>query len=292
MKKKVKSATNQTRELSRAKWEFFKRNPENMKWLAEHKDIRESRKWYEERIKNYIGEMPNFDEILEECMQCPAVIEDYRFFEFIHECPDYFFSEKISDDEVNEKWLFMLKKKADLIFKLLTLNGAANTLLLGIDLTRSKEAIMAEVESLVIKYREFYYDNNLPNQRLKWLPKADKLLEVWDLYDKAGQKPATRTFKIISKIVGRPVSTIKSQWYMAYEKIYGQKFDPEKTYSTEEKKDKAMELCANCPHLAPRGKGAKCHSKGDWFPCADYLKIAGKEKPKPIHLEFKDEIYK
>ena len=187
-----------------------------------------------------------------------------------------------------------------------------------INLERTKEAIMAELEEIVTKalmeYQEilkkppytveniiatvsdsfaknvpWFHEENNPNsihfivtdklrddeakkqERLKWLSIWRDLLEVWDLYEKAGQQPWLKTFRHISRKVGRPLSTVKDQWRQAYEKIYGKKYIPEIKYATEEKRSDADALCVSCPH------GAKCYRGGDWFPCRDYQVIAGKE---------------
>ena len=137
------------------------------------------------------------------------------------------------------------------------------------DLTRNKDVILTEVAELITDYQKWLGLNEMKKTRLKWLPKIDELLEVWDLYDRAGQKPAKRTFRQIAKKVGRPLSTVKSQWYMAYEKIFGKPYayDPEIKIQHGRKKALADALCAKCPH------GAKCCGKDDFYPCSDYLKI-------------------
>jgi hypothetical protein len=118
-------------------------------------------------------------------------------------------------------------------------------------------------------------------KRLKWLSIYKEVLEVWDLYEHAGQQPWKRSFQQISKKVGRPLSTVKDQWNKAYEKIYGKIYKPETKYTTEEKRGDADKLCASCPY------GAKCYRRGDWYPCRDYLAIAGKEKNVKF-TEYKD----
>ena len=56
-----------------------------------------------------------------------------------------------------------------------------------------KKAIMGELDKILDKRMK------KKSTRLKWLPKVDELLEVWDLYDQAGQNPAKKTFKQIQK---------------------------------------------------------------------------------------------
>ena len=70
---------------------------------------------------------------------------------------------------------------------------------------------------------------------------------------------------------------------MAYEKIYGVPYTPEIKFTNEGKKADADALCANCPH------NAKCYKSGDWFPCADYLKLAGTEKTAQF-FEYDDNV--
>ena len=189
-------------------------------------------------------------------------------------------------DELKKKVIEMYCRDAKQVFEKLTNRNPFSHLLIGVDLTRSKDVILAEVHKLLTHYQNILGLDEIKKTRLKWLRLTDELLEVWDLYDQAGQKPGVITFKIISNKIGKPLSTVKSQWYMAYEKIFGRVYDPEIKYSTEEKKTDATKLCVKCPH------DAKCYRKVDWYPCVDYLKIAGKEKQIPKHFEFKDEIYK
>jgi len=189
-------------------------------------------------------------------------------------------------EELKKKIIEMYCRDAKRVFEELTNRDPFSHLLIGVDLMRNKDVILAEVRKLVTHYQNILGLDEIKKPRLKWLPLTDELLEVWDLYDQAGKNPAARTFKIISKKVGRPLSTVKSQWYMAYEKIFGKAYDPEIKYTTEEKKALADALCAKCPH------DAICYRDRDWFSCKDYLYIAGKERQTPNNLEFKDEIYK
>jgi len=110
---------------------------------------------------------------------------------------------------------------------------------MGIDLSRSKEVILAEVGRLIDQHKKIEKTvlGKIRQRRLKWLPKTPELLEVWDLWEEAGKTPAIQTFKYISKKVGRPLSTIKSQWYLCFlKKIHGKKYDGKERYATEEKR--------------------------------------------------------
>jgi hypothetical protein len=299
MKKKITPAE-QTKKLRKARWEFLKRNAKAKEDFENQEIIKSFREWFEkhpdifnnginseEDIQFYkkLGISPravdSCDELLECTMQRPAAEAVYHFFDFINKHPRW---AAMPDDEINGKWLNFLIKKAKETFHRLTYMKPIETLLLGVDMTRSKDVIMAEVERLVDKHQKFYEGQKPVKTRLKWLPLADELIQIWDLYQAEGKTPGTVTFKIISKKLKLPVSTIKSRWYTVYEKIYGIPYDPEIKISTEEKKAKADELCIQCPY------GAKCYRSGDWFPCAEYMKIAGKEKINN-DLEFKDEIY-
>jgi len=168
------------------------------------------------------------------------------------------------------------------VFTLLSSNNPDDTLIVGVDLSRPKDAIIAEFSILLdMQIRR-------TGKRGKWVPIVDELMEVWDLYEAAGKTPAIQSFRNISRKLGRPLSTVKDQWYEAYEKIYRKPYKPETKYTTTEKKNDAVEkLCARCPHLTP--KGGKCHIGGEWHPCAEYLKIAGKEKS-VIMEEYNDAI--
>lgn len=306
MKKKVQSK-NQTKELSRAKWEFQRRNPKAWEEYNQSEVNQFFREYYEKcqkraaellsrpEIKQYCeqsGISPfgteDYDEFSSTTMQRPAAVGLYHFIDFFlpffAKCPwEKMTGDKTFEEETNERWMLYLINNARLIFSELTHREPFNTLLVGIDLRRSKEVIMAEVEAFVENYQKLYRGKE-PTERLKWLSIADELLEVWDLYDKAGQKPWQKTFRQISRKVGRPLSTVKDQWYKAYEKIHGKRYDPESKYTTEEKRGDATELCSKCPH------GAVCYKKsGDWIPCQDYLRIAGKETNFKL-IEYRDDI--
>jgi hypothetical protein len=285
MRKKIKSSE-QTKKLSEARWEFLQRNPEKKKEYEDQEVVQSFRarfKKHPDIFNNAIdGEtFKDCDEFLKGTMQRSAAAGLYHFVDLIMKHQNLFY---MADDEINTKWMNFLIKNAREIFQRLTYMEPKTTLLLGIDLNRSKESIMAEVEGLVDKYQKFYRGNDPENTRLKWLSILDEILQVWNLYDKAGQKPWQRSMKAISREVGRPLSTVKSQWRMAYEKIHGKPYNPESKFVTEEKKGRAAELCATCPH------DGICYKSGEWYPCSDYQRVAGKERPQES-MEFKDELY-
>ena len=166
--------------------------------------------------------------------------------------------------------------------KVLTLlhgNKPNDTLIVGVDLTRPKDSILAEISSLLDMQL------NRTGHREKWLPIVDELLQVWDLYEAAGKTPAIQSFRNISRKLGRPLSTVKDQWYAAYEKIYRKRYDPDSKFATEETKRLAEEkVCRTCPHL--KGKSAPCQ-KNEFVPCAEYIRIAGRER-NPTTAEYRD----
>jgi hypothetical protein len=279
MKKKLRP-DEQTKEIGRAKWEFLKRNPEEYK-----------------EIEKNISELLNLgfdidEEVMIECMQRPAASDATLMFleswlKILHKNLAIILESYEEKNKVYREQI--LKDATEILNRILYLNPS-ECLLLVCDLTRSKKAIMGEVEAIVDKQLGQYKKEKEKVQssikRLKWLSNTDELLEVWDLYERAGQMPGVMSFKRIAKKVKRPVSTVKSQWRLAYEKIYGKAYDPGTKYANEETRALADAFCAKCPY------NGKCYRNGDCYPCAEYMKIAGKEKPEPKHLEFRDEIYK
>jgi len=184
---------------------------------------------------------------------------------------------QMSKDELNEKTLDYLTENAREVFADLTAGEPNKHLLMGIDLSRSKEVILAEVGRLIDQHKKIEKTvlGKIRQRRLKWLPKTPELLEVWDLWEEAGKTPAIQTFKYISKKVGRPLSKIKSQWYLAFEKIHGKKYDGKERYATEEKRKAADEMCVQC------GKITECYKKRgesmEFIPCKAYLRAKGIE---------------
>lgn len=141
-----------------------------------------------------------------------------------------------------------------------------------VNLSKKKTQIMKEFEGYLERaYLKNAEDSTWSPNRKRNRDEAWVQLEVWDLWSDAGRKPWQRTFRAISREVGRKESTVKSQWYRAYELINGEPYDPISKYSTEEKRAEADQLCAQCP------SGMTCYKKtGDWIPCSDYVRMAGK----------------
>jgi hypothetical protein len=193
-------------------------------------------------------------------------------------------SNNLGYEELKTKIIDLYCRDARDIFSELMNGRPSAHLLMGVDLTRNKEVILEEVKRVILEYQKKLGVHEVPEKRFKWLSMVDELLEVWDLYDHAGQRPWKETFKRISEKVGRPLSTVKDQWRTAYEKIYGQPYDANSKFATEEKRGDADQLCAKCPH------GAICYKKGgDWVPCRDYLKVAGREKTRKA-VSYRDDL--
>jgi hypothetical protein len=299
MSKKV-NPKEQTTELNRARLEFIKRSPEKLQELRKAFSQNEKKRdiftthlasysGNNQKIKeawNFFLQESLFDkdykEILTEIQTLPAANTDWHFMNFAmdhgyqvmaHGGESIF---QMTKDALNEKYLDYLCRNARKIFSELTNGQPSKYLLVGIDLSRTKEVIRDEVAELVKQHQDKIGLGleDIPQKRFKWLPIVDDLLEVWDLYHQAGKQPWQKTFRQISQKVKRPLSTVKSQWCQAYEKINGKPYDPESKYTTEEKRRDADQLCSECPH------DAVCYKKknGEWIPCPEYLKIAGREK--------------
>lgn len=299
MKKKI-DPKDQTEELNRAKLEFIKRNNKELQKIKELYEINKKKR--EEFINNltsirgtqskeikdswdFLLRDQFFDEEFEDKIKeitiPPAANSAYPFEWFASEnahhdvIPGKHDIFHMSRNTLNEKYLDYLCQHAREIFTELTNGEPSSYLLVGIDLRRSKDVIISEFENLPMVHnlnKIKALTTKIPEKRFKWLSIVNELTEVWDLYNNAGKQPARITFKDTARITGRPLSTIKDQWRMAYEKIYQTQYTPELKYASEEKRADATQLCAKCPH------GAKCYRGEDWFPCNDYLKIAGKEK--------------
>jgi len=301
MSKKV-NPKEQTGELNRASLEFLKRNAGKLEELSKAFSRNEKKRdIFSTSLASYSGNNQKikkaWDFFLQECLfdkdykaalteieTLPAANTGWHFMNFAmdhgyqvmaHGGESIF---QMTKDALNEAYLDYLCRNAREIFTELTNGQPSKYLLVGIDLSRTKEVIRDEVAELVRQHQDKggLGLENIQPKRFKWLPIVNDLLEVWDLYNQAGQQPWQKTFPRISKKVGRPLSTVKDQWRQAYAKIYGKSYDPESKYATEEKRQAAAVVCQNCPHLTP--EGAKCQRGGEFYPCAEYLKIAGKEK--------------
>jgi len=292
MKKKI-HPKDQTKKLSEARYEFLKRNPEKMRDTEDaFKDFRASRKNHKELEEEI--ERDIIERAIRKGMCLPAAWQAGFIWSYMRLIinkkpkPGTGYNERIT------MWREQILEEAKLILDQMILPHPGETLLISIDLKRSKKVILAEVERLFHEARKDYQSGwihkgggPVKESRLKWLPIADELLEVWDLWDKAGQTPWQKSFRTISRKVGRPLSTVKTQWRLAYEKIYGKPYEPESKYENGAKFEEATELCAKCPHIA--GKRLPCYKSGEWLPCSEYIKLMGKQ-PSIRTVEFHDEL--
>jgi hypothetical protein len=175
-----------------------------------------------------------------------------------------------------EKWEKALVNMAgdwdnpEKILNLLTYSDPEKTtLLLSIDLARSKETILAEVENCIDLQR-----GKLKN-RLKWVSNRDKFFQVWKMWEESGE-PARQAFPAIAKRLNVPKTTVKARWYLAYELIYGEPYETDPAKRREQREKKATrKLCGKCtnPICDPE-------NGGDWIGCPDYVKLVGKNTPR------------
>ena len=160
--------------------------------------------------------------------------------------------------------------------KVLTLlhgNKPNDTLIVGVDLTRPKDSILAEISSLLDMQL------NRTGHREKWLPIVDELLQVWDMWAAYEKR---RCFHLIAKRLSIPETTVKARWKRAYILIH------RKPYTKKTGKSSAIELCAKC-----KDQG-KCYKTidgvMDFYPCAAYLKLTGKSYTREKLLENFDAV--
>ena len=166
----------------------------------------------------------------------------------------------VNEYEVRLKaWAYNIWEHIGLQGKLECMNfEPGNTLLVGVDLTRSKKAIMFEFEEALDKHKI-----NVKN-RLKWLPQIDEILQVWDMWEGYGQR---KCFHLIARRLKIPESTVKARWRLAYKLIHG------KSFTKEQGNIRADELCSTC------GDQSKCYRIVNdvmtFIPCAAHRKLAG-----------------
>lgn len=149
-----------------------------------------------------------------------------------------------------------------------------NRLFLAVNLNRPKEDILNEIARLL--------DIHLIKKktRLSWIRKSKVYFQVWGEYVKIGGRPARQSFNIIAKKLKISTNTVKSRWRSAYKLITGKPYNPKA--AKKQAKCEALELCAKC------NNSAQCYKEIagtlDWIPCAEYLKLTGKEyqREKPM----------
>ena len=286
--KKV-SPEKQTEQLRRAKLEFLKRNPK----LYEG---------FKKRFAELMGlleglEEREIEEVLTESLPRPAAADaSFQFLRswitVMQNMDEHPLFTDPDEKGVLYKEQILLDATDILKIILAPFQNPAECLLVACDLTRPKKVILAEAEKVIDDALQAFKESTgvlwvqtetgwekepLPQSRIKWLSRADEILEVWDLYTRAGRQSARTTFPMIARKLGRPESTVKDQWRLAYEKIYGETYTPEVKFSSEEKRREADSLCASCTE-------AKCYRQAggedsiSWFPCTEYLELAGTER--------------
>ncbi len=295
-----KKPMNQTEKISHARWEFLTRNPgAKAARMEEAEHIREDHAWLQKHLQEDGEETETFEEFLKGTQCRPAArastiiqgarmqicdeIGDPTSEEFVarwregEECPVQQLFQELGRplSTVREgfaaRWRELITDKVNLLLGELLGDNPDSRLVISIDLTRSKEAIRDEVGDLVTAAKA---QSKIVETRFKWLSNVEKLLKVWDLWEEAGKTPALQTFRNIARETGRPLSTVKSQWLQAYEMINGKKYDPDKKYTTPEKQEVAIALCASCAEDCYREVGGHM----EFYPCPEYDRIWGKEK--------------
>ncbi len=182
----------------------------------------------------------------------------------------------MTEKEFNEAYLEYLCKHAREIFAELTNGQPVWHMLLGVDMSRTKEAILAEVAELITQRqnRAGLGLEDIRQERLKWLSIVDELLAVWDVWAAYEQK---QCFHLIARKMKKPESTIKARWRLAYRLIHGEEFTKEKAT------DDAIQLCAKC------AEQKKCYKIKDgemeFHPCAAYVKWAGRDYSREKYFE-------
>lgn len=244
MAKKI-NPKDQTEELSRADWELLRRNPGALE--AKRNEL----------ISFFpVGLGPeDCDDIFKTSTHRPAA----RAFD----------SHGKTSGKTNEQAMEDALYNARFTIHCLTQGEPLKTLLVGIDLSRSKETIMTEFEALIESYQKRYRGKE-PAERLKWLSILDELLEVWDSWVEGGE-PARQAFPAIAKRLDIPESTVKARWYRAYELIYGAPYENDPAKRREQRTDKALALCLKCTNPICRNKHG-----GEEIGCPAYEKLAGK----------------
>ena len=308
MAKKTVTPKNQSDELRRAKLEFVMRNPEERQKLMELFARNEKKRdEISTRLASIGGEFnpeqkkrwdfffenaevkfdQEFAEYLKKIDIPDAVNAVWRWADYTMEIEHARLmlprtpgvSRALSYDELKERVLKMHCHDAEEIFAELTGGRPAVHLLLGVDLTRSKEVIKAEVEKLIDEYQKKIGMHEVAKTRFKWLPMTDDLLAVWDAWEGYGKR---YSFRLIAKKLQIPESTAKDRWRKAYQQIYRKDFSPR------DYKKSAVDICANCKDA---GKCNRLVGKEMTFhPCAEYQKRAGKDYMRERLLENFDAV--
>ena len=242
------------------------------------------REQFEKTIEDIKEIIPK--EFFEKCLiSRPAVIDarsihgdtTYPAFPDISDFPERWEHDKNFIDEYESRlksWSYKMREHFGLESNLECMNfDPGNTLLLGIDLTRSKEAIMAEFEEILNKHK-IKVEN-----RLKWLSKINEILQVWDIWESYGKR---HCWYLIARRLNIPRSTVKARWRLAYKLIHGEE------YSQSKAADQSLNLCAGCRDYKSCYKIVK--KRMEFTPCSAYLKLVGREYSREKIYENFEEI--
>ena len=134
-------------------------------------------------------------------------------------------------DQIDEKEILqLLSGKGDNFYP-----SYFDRLFLGINLNRTKEDILTEVERIL--------DIHLGKKktRLAWLPKWDLYKKVWDA------RRQRKNYHVIAKELGLKKDAVRKMYYRAYEIIYQKKFDTANYEKIEIKKEYLKRVCETCP---------------------------------------------
>ena len=245
---------NQSEELRRAKLDFVMRNPEERQKLTELLERNKKKRDEVTTALATIGgefspeqkERWNFlyQEALvdEELVEYLKKIIPPNAVNSVWRWPDYCLedgyqrmittpavpgiSNQLNYEELKDKVIDMHCRDAREIFTELMNERPAVHLLLGIDLTRSKDVIVEEVKKLVDEYKTKLGIDEVAKKRFKWLPNAKEMSAVWDMREEG------KTFEEISDIQGikgdNAKDTAKKRFYRIFPLITGEDYDKNK----------------------------------------------------------------
>ena len=184
MAKKV-NPKEQTKKISAAKWEFLKRNPESKRKYEESAATVSFRDMYpdirklindircDSELSDRIKTLPDCDEFLKTTQCSPAVRAEVGIRQAYYNAwlniPQ---GQYPGDDEMNLLWKEQILKDSKPILRELIGGQIDKTLLVSIDLTRTKKVIMGELEAILNKKMA----GKKNDSRLKWLSMVDELL--------------------------------------------------------------------------------------------------------------------
>lgn len=267
MAKKI-SPKDQTEEIRNAKWAFLQRGDKQKAAFFEA---------YPElvrlRDKPISLSMSQWDEIFKEMMCAPAVKEafinsQWTFMEIRRKTA----GKNCNYQEMNLAWKEEILKDAPAILdSLIPTDLPAETLIVGIDLTRATDVIMAEFGEILSRNKASLAKIPQSRPRPKWVSIYDDLLSVYDLWVRS---PKPRCFSMIAEILRKPESTVRKQWRRAYELIHGKEFSREQRstgrdgFCSERCKDAKKEQIAKCYRVI--------NGNMKFTPCSEFVKLFGK----------------